>query len=163
MYYLWDHILDFKDGTLRVNLLLNRASEWCDVYSYIPYEGRVDLKIKRHCGQTRVRMPEWVAAKSPQVVCEVNGLPRPITWQGRYIDVGQALPGERISIRFPISERTVRETIGAVSYKLEIRGNTVVSIDPRGQNGPLYERAYFRGPVQWREVDRFVPQHTIAW
>jgi hypothetical protein len=55
------------------------------------------------------------------------------------------------------------ETIGGVSYKLEIRGNTVVSIDPRGHNGPLYERAYFRGPVQWREVDRFVPQHTIAW
>jgi hypothetical protein len=163
MYYLWEHILGFKDGTLRVNLLLNRASEWCDVHSYIPYEGRVDLKIKKHCGQTLVRMPEWVAAKDSQVACEVGGRPRSITWQGRYIALGQALPGERISIRFPISERTVRETIGGLSYKLEIRGNTVVSIDPRGQNGALYERAYFRGPVRWREVDRFVPQRTIYW
>jgi hypothetical protein len=163
MYYLWEHILGFRDGTLRVNLLLNRASEWCDVYSYIPYEGRVELKIKKYCGQTLVRMPEWVAAKSPQVVCEVGGRPRSITWQGRYIALGQALPGERIAVRFPISERTVRETIGGVSYKLEIRGNTVVTIDPRGQKGPLYERAHFRGPVQWREVDRFVPQRTIAW
>ena len=31
---------------LSVNLLLNRASPWVDVDSHIPYEGRVDLKVK---------------------------------------------------------------------------------------------------------------------
>jgi hypothetical protein len=27
MYYIWEHIMDHEDGRLRVNLLLNRASE----------------------------------------------------------------------------------------------------------------------------------------
>ena len=29
-----------------MNLLLNRASPWIDVDSYLPYEGRVQLKNK---------------------------------------------------------------------------------------------------------------------
>ena len=66
-------------------------------------------------------------------------------------------------MKFPIGERTVQETIGGVSYKLEIRGNTVLSIDPPGRTGPLYERTYYRQPVKWRKVDRFVPEREIAW
>ena len=163
MYYLWQHILAFNSGTLRVNLLLNRASAWCDIHSYIPYEGRVDLKIKKTCEQTLVRMPEWIPGSSDQVSCLVNGRPRSIQWQGRYIDLGPAKHGDSITVKFPIGERTVQETIGGVSYKLEIRGNTVLSIDPPGRNGPLYERTYFRQPVRWRKVDRFAPEHEIAW
>ena len=158
MYYLWEHIVSFADGTLRVNLLFNRASAWCDIHSYIPYEGRVDLKIKKGCDRTLVRMPEWIAGGSQQVSCTVNGRPRSLRWQGRYVEVGHAKPGDTITVKFPISERTVQETIGGISYKLEIRGNTVLSIDPPGRNGPLYERAYYRQPVKWRKVDRFVPE-----
>jgi len=163
VYYLWQHILSFADGTLRVNLLFNRASAWCDIHSYIPYEGRVDLKIKKSCDRALVRMPEWIVGGSQQVSCTVNGRSRPMQWQGRYIEVGHAGPGDTITVKFPISERTVQETIGGVSYKLEIRGNTVLSIDPPGKNGPLYERTYYRQPVKWRKVDRFVPEHTINW
>jgi hypothetical protein len=163
IYYLWQHILGFEDGTLRVNLLLNRASAWCDVRSYIPYEGRVDLKIKKNCNRTLVRMPEWVPGNSEQVSCAMNGRPRSIQWQGRYVDLGHAKPGDLITMKFPISERTVQETIGDVGYKLQIRGNTVLSIDPPGKNGPLYERTYFRQPLRWRKVDRFAPEHEIAW
>ena len=163
VYYLWQHILSFADGTLRVNLLFNRASAWCDIHSYIPYEGRVDLKIKKSCERTLVRMPEWIPGGSEQVSCEVNGRPRSMRWQGRYVEVGHAKPGDTITVKFPISERTVQETIGGISYKLEIRGNTVLTIDPPGRNGPLYERAYYRQPVKWRKVDRFVPERTISW
>ncbi len=163
VYYLWQHILSFADGTLRINLLFNRASAWCDIHSYIPYEGRVDLKIKKSCDRALVRMPEWIAGGSQEVSCTVNGRSRPVQWQGRYVEVGHARPGDTITVKFPISERTVQETIGGVSYKLEIRGNTVLSIDPPGKNGPLYQRAYYRQPVKWRKVDRFVPEREIAW
>ncbi len=163
VYYLWEHILNFTNGTLRVNLLFNRASAWCDIHSYIPYEGRVDLKIKKSCDRTLVRMPEWIAGGSQEVSCAVNGRPRSLQWQGRYVEVGHAKPGDSITVKFPISERTVQETIGGVSYKLEIRGNTVLSIDPPGRNGPLYERTYYRQPVKWRKVGRFVPERSIAW
>jgi hypothetical protein len=163
VYYLWEHILSSENGTLRVNLLFNRASAWCDIHSYIPYEGRVDLKIKQSCDRTLVRMPEWIQGGSQEVICTVNGRPRSVQWQGRYVEAGHAKPGDTITVKFPISERTVQETIGGISYRLEIRGNTVVSIDPPGKNGPLYERTYYRQPVKWRKVDRFVPDSTINW
>jgi hypothetical protein len=66
-------------------------------------------------------------------------------------------------VKFPISEQTVHDTIGGVAYRLEIRGSTVIAIDPPGRNGPLYERAYYRQPMRWRIVDRFVPESEIAW
>lgn len=163
LYYLWQHILDFQSGSLRVNLLLNRASEWCDIHSYIPYEGRVDLKFRTHCEQVLVRMPEWVASGNHEVSCEGNGKKRPVRWQGRYLDLGHGKPGETLIVKFPIGEHTVHATIGDVEYKLELRGNTVVSIDPPGRNGPLYERAYYRQPTRWRKVDRYLPQQTINW
>jgi hypothetical protein len=163
MYYIWQHILDYQAGTLRINLLMNRASEWCDIHSYVPYEGRVDLKIKKACDRALVRMPEWVAGGSEQVSCRVNGQRRPLKWQARYVDLGHAKPGDTVTVKFPISDRTVQERIGGVSYKLEIRGNTVLSIDPPGRNGPLYERAYYRKPLAWKKVDRFVPDHAIVW
>jgi hypothetical protein len=163
LYYLWQHMLSFDKGLLHVNLLLNRASQWCDVHSYIPYEGRVDLKLKTNCEHTLVRLPEWISNGSHDVACEVNGKQRRVQWQGRYIDGGRGGAGDTMTMRFPIGEQVVHATIGNVEYKLEIRGNTVISIDPPGRNGPLYERAYYRQPVRWRKVDRFVPQQTISW
>jgi hypothetical protein len=163
MYYVWQHILKFQDEILSVNLLLNRASACCDIYSYIPYEGRVDLKIKQLCRQIRVRMPQWVDGDSDQLSCAINGNQQSIKWHGRYLEIGPAKPRDRITVKFPISEQTVHDTIGGVAYRLEIRGSTVIAIDPPGRNGPLYERAYYRQPMRWRIVDRFVPESEIAW
>jgi hypothetical protein len=36
----------YELGRLNVNLLFNRASKWADVDRYIPYSGRVELRIK---------------------------------------------------------------------------------------------------------------------
>jgi hypothetical protein len=162
MYYLWQHIVDFRSGSFYVNLLLNRASAWADVYSYIPYEGRVDLKFKKRCDRVLVRMPEWVV-QNDEVSCRIKDRPRAIKWQGRYIILGEAEPGDVVTVKFPIAEQTIHETIGGVAYELVIRGNTVISIDPPGRNGPLYARSYYREPVRWRKVDRFVPESEIAW
>jgi hypothetical protein len=163
LYYLWQYILEFQNGSLRINLLLNRASESCDIHSYVPYEGKVDLKIKTNCARTLVRMPEWVGGGSRTVSCEVNGQKRALKWQGRYIDLGPARMGDRITVKFPIGDQTMRATIGGVDYKLELRGNTVVSIDPPGRNGPLYERTYYRQTTTWRKVNRFLPSQKINW
>ena len=164
LYYVWQGILEHKDEELRINLLLNRASPWADVYSHIPYEGRVDLKFKQACRKTLVRMPEWIASGSSEVVCKVNGAARKVGWQGRYIDAGPALPGQKIVVTLPISERTVKETIGDVPYTLEIKGNTVTTIDPPGKWGPLYRRAYYHANrAPFKTVSRFVSDETLFW
>ena len=148
----------------RVNLLLNRASAWADVYSHIPYEGRVDLKIRKACPAILVRAPEWIKSGSPAMMCKVNDAPRAVRWQGRYVNTGHGAPGDRVTVTFPIAERTTKETIGAVPYTLVIKGNTVVSVDPPGKWGALYQRAAYRGnQAPWRTVERFVPDEQLVW
>ncbi len=165
LYYIWNRMIRHQDDELRVNLLMNRASQWADIYSYIPYEGRVDLKIKRECRNVKLRAPEWIGTSSPELACKVNGQDRPLNWQGRFVSVGAAKPSDNVVLTFPIRERTVKERIGPVTYTLVLRGNTVVSIDPKGANVPLYQgrEGYRSGTTPWKEVTRFVSTESIEW
>jgi len=87
-----------------------------------------------------------------------------MTWEGRYLNLGSASPGEMLTVTFPISTRKTTETIGNVLYTLEFKGNTLISIDPPGKNGPLYERAYYRASAApMRKIERFVPDVPIKW
>ena len=164
IYYVWEHMLDYQDGALKINLLMNRASKWADVYSYVPYEGRIDVKIKKSCKKASVRMPEWVTGdKQQKVACTVNGKEAGFTWKGRSIHLGPAQPGDRIVVTFPISEWTAKEKIGGVDYTYTLRGNTVISVDPPGKICPIYQRDFYRGDVRWRTVNRFVSSEHVAW
>ena len=164
LYYIWEHIVDHTEGRLRVNLLLNRASPWADLDSYIPYQGRVELRVKEPCRSVEVRVPQWTESGSEEVACTVNGVARELTWDGRYVHAGAAAPGDSIRISFPISERLVRERIGGIMYTLVVRGNDVVFIDPPGKNCPLYQRAHYReNEPRWRKVERFVSDEHVDW
>jgi hypothetical protein len=164
LYYIWENIVASKSDEFRVNLLLNRASAWADIYSFIPYEGKVTMKMKRPCSRVLVRVPEWVKSGSSEVVCKVNGAPRELTWERRYVNVGETKSDDKVDLAFPITTRTVTETLGTVSYRLEIKGNTVVSVNPPGKNGAIYERAYYRSTeAPWQRVQRFVPDEEISW
>ena len=161
IYYIWEHILHQVDGTLRVNLLLNRASPWADVESYIPYEGRVDVKIKRACDLS-VRIPEWVSPG--ETTCEVNGDERSLGWKGRYALVGALKPGDVAAVTFPIEERTDTVIVEKDRYTLVRKGNEVVVIDPPGRYAPLYQRDHYReNQVRWRMARRFVAKEAIHW
>jgi hypothetical protein len=164
IYYVWQRMVDYEARQLRVNLLLNRASAWADVHSFIPYEGRVDLKVKTLCDAVRIRMPEWIPSGSGAVSCQVNGAARAIAWQERYVNVGEAKPKDKVTMRFPLPQHTVKERVGDADYVLTLKGNTVVEVEPQGRFSPLYQRAGYRtGEVAWREVERFVSDERIAW
>jgi len=163
IYYIWEHILDYSNGKLSLNLLLNCAAQSVDVYSYIPYEGKVRLKIKKPCTEVNVRMPEWIPQNSSDVKCSTNEKCSKFNWKGRYIDLGVGNPGDIITITFPISERTVHEKIVNKDYTFVIRGNTAISIDPPGKYCPLYQREYYRSNMSWRPVRRFVAEQVIDY
>lgn len=164
LYHIWEHMVTCQNGELRVNLLLNRASSWADVYSYIPFRGQVELKIKAHCTDVLLRAPEWIQGNSNDIACQVNGVSRSLHWKGRYIRIGEVKQGDMIKVAFPVSERTISEKIGTAIYSLIVKGNTVVSIDPPGKNGPLYQRAKYRDDkVSWRTVNRFISDEAILW
>jgi hypothetical protein len=161
LYYVWEHILTYRDGQLRVNLLLNRASAWADVDSHIPYAGQVDIKLKQAV-ELAVRLPEWV--QPDEVRVRVNSRGREIGFEGRYAWVGWVEPGDIARLTFPIAERRDETWIEKSRYTLIRRGNEVVRIEPQGEHCPLYQRDHYRdGATLWREVERWVPEQQIDW
>jgi hypothetical protein len=164
LFFLWRHMLDYKDGQLKVNMLLNRASPWADVYSYIPCQGRVEVRMKETCSRVLVHAPEWIPAGDQHITAQVDGQRRSFTWQDRYLDLGKMRQGSKLVLEFPISERTVKEEMGPNEYTLTLRGNTVVWIDPPGRICPLFQRDYYReDEVRWRKVTRFVANKPIDY
>ena len=86
LFMIWNRILTYKEGKLAVNLLLNRASKWADIDSYIPYQGRVVIKVKQPL-QLSVRIPEWVSPEETRA--SVNDAECTIQWDGRYTRIGK--------------------------------------------------------------------------
>ena len=175
LYYAWREMLSYDKGgmiwtfdrpTLRLNLLLNRASKWADVDSHIPYAGRVDVKAKVGVN-LEIRLPDW--ADPERTSCEVAGEARDLTFKGRYAVVGHLNRGQSATLTFPIPERTKKVRIqgppgGVNEYTLVMRGNTVVSIDPPGKYFPLYQRGHYRrGETLYRKVTRYVPDDELSW
>jgi len=161
LYYIYANILEENDKELKVNLLLNRAARSADLYSYLPYEGKVKIEVKQPLEHVLVRMPSWVDVGSEKVICSVDQQTRPHTWKGRYVVLDGVKPGNYITVSFPIVERTIKERIGGVNYTLQIRGHNVVSIDPPGKLSPLYQ-INTDHQMAWRPTHRFVCDKLIA-
>jgi DUF1680 family protein len=187
-YWIWDSILTKQDDLTKVNLLLNRASPWLDVDSYLPNQGKVALKIKQ-ADAVSVRIPEWT--DHARVTCNVDGTERSFTWSGDYVQVGGLKPGAVATIEFPIRERTLFRLIGDIPYKVTIRGNTVVDMESaitdtesvltvtgeahlreggypdalrKEPFAPLYQRDEYRTTeTPTKKTTRFVPDELIEW
>lgn len=159
LYWIWDACLRHNEGVVRVNLLLNRASPWADVDSHIPYQGRVDVKIKQPV-DLEMRIPDWV--KPREVCCTVDDSERRLKWNGRYAEIGAVKPGDMVTMTFPITEQTDQVYIEKDPYTLIRKGNDVVSIDPPGRHYPLYQRENYRADETcWRSLKRFVTNERI--
>jgi len=167
LYYIWRNMISHEEGApgqpdkLRVHLLYNRASEWTDIDSHIPYVGRVDVRPKQDL-QLEIRIPEW--AEPENTSCDIGGDVRDLTFSGRYAMVGDVKKGDSVTLNFPITERTEKVHIQGEDYTLVLRGNSVVSIDPPGKIHPLYQRGHYRsGETLWQKVTRFVPDDELDW
>jgi hypothetical protein len=160
--YAWDSIVTTDNkGKVRVNLLLNRASPWLDVDSHLPYEGRVDLRVKT-ASAVAVRLP--AGATQGRVSCRVNSADRSVGWDDNYVVVDGLKPGDSVTVTFPQQERTVFRYIGENMYRLTLKGNTAVDINPEGTIYPLYQRDHYRTDrAPLKQVTRFVPDDTFLW
>ncbi len=136
LYYVWDTIVAKEPSEVRVNLLLNRASPWLDVDSYLPAEGKVVLHVK-DAPAVAVRMPEWCDAATVKV--RVGDAETAPAIDGRYVGMRGLSPGDDVTLTFPVPERTVHRVLGEMPYKLTVRGSNVVDVDPKGVAFPLYE------------------------
>jgi len=160
LFRVWRDTLQFDRtrNRLKVNLLLNRASPWADVYSHIPYRGLVEVRLKRDCAAA-IRIPEWAKPQDCRVQC--GGKEATPTCEGRYAVV-PGRQGETISLECPIGERTEKVRTAGTDYQFVIRGSDIVDISPKGKRCPLFERSHYRQTgTRWRTVERFVSETVV--
>ncbi|MDP7741818.1 MAG: glycoside hydrolase family 127 protein, partial [Lentisphaeria bacterium] len=162
IYWIWDCIVTREDGIVKVNLLMNRASQWLDVDSYLPYQGRVVLKIK-DAATAAVRIPEWTDREN--VACTVGGAEHGYEWSGNYILIDGLTSGDVVDIRFPMVTQTSFRVIAAdTTYKLTVKGYTVIDIEPKGEICPLYNRNACQGDTApMKKVTQVVSNRRIIW
>jgi len=159
IYRVWNNIVHYDSGNLKVNLLLNHVSNQADINSHIPYEGKVEVKVKTSCDLS-IRIPEWVTPG--QATCQVNGQSRSLTYDGRYAVVGFVNAQDTAVLSFPISEQVHSETIQGTAYTITTKGNDVVDISPEGTKHPFYQREHYRsGTTKFKTVERFVSDELI--
>ncbi|OGO36257.1 MAG: hypothetical protein A2147_11540 [Chloroflexi bacterium RBG_16_57_8] len=166
LYYAWDAIVHCDDnGVSRVNLLLNRASPWMDIDSYIPYEGKVVVRNKT-AKVLFLRIPAWADKKA--VRCSRNGKPAEFIWDGNYILLTGLKKKDVIAVEFPMVECTEKHR----GYTITFKGNTVVDLSPRNkliaENEasvyPIYRRDYLKADkAPMKKVTRYVSPGLIKW
>ena len=187
LYYAWESIVRHQDGAAQVNLLLNRASPWLDVDSYLPYEGKVVIRNKT-VQRMSVRIPGWADKKA--VEARVNDKQVSSFWVGNYVVFDGLREKDVVTVEFPMVEETVeytvpvgvyvpkeppnRDELSRTRYTCHFRGSTLVDISPRDgrrwltapdeQPYPIYERDHYKGNrAPMKKVTRYVAPHTVPW
>jgi hypothetical protein len=173
--YAWEATLRYADGVARVNLLLNRASPWMDIDSYLPYEGKVVLRNKL-AREALVRMPLWVDKKA--VRCWVGDQVAPPEWFGNYLRFRGLKASEVVTIKFAVAERVERWTaLTGGDYGLDLpedtvytckfKGNTLVELSPPLVPGcwEYQDRAekYKATQAPMTKVTRYVTPMVLKW
>jgi hypothetical protein len=189
-YFAWESIVRCVDGAAQVNVLLNRASPWLDVDSYLPYEGKVVIRNKS-ARTLAVRLPGWVDKRS--VSCSLDGARANPQTVGNYLRFGRVGEKSTVVLEFPVVESTEEYTLGWSGtthwvegtlpvarvgpdgwvppedpevYTCRFRGNTLMDISPRaeGPGYPLYRRDHYKkDAAPMVEVSRYVSSAIPEW
>jgi len=175
LFYAWEGALRYLDGTARVNLLLNRASQWLDIHSYLPYESKVVIRNKT-ARELFVRIPLW--ADRGEVTCLNNGLNTQTAWFGNYLRINDLRPGDEVTIEFPMVETTERWTVHQVqwpgnrigeqvTHTCHFRGNTLIEMTPGlSSDSPLYtgrKTQFSKDETPMKTVTRYASPVSLRW
>ena len=143
LYLAWHHALDRTDEGVTVNFAVSRDSEHATVRAFEPVDGRIEVDMKT-AGTLSVRVPGRPDPADVTVTRE--GTPLEATWEADLLRIEHVEKGRRITVRYPLAERTETVTVGGrdftrpVDYEVTWRGNTVIAISPEGKHCPLYRR-----------------------
>ncbi|MBI4586461.1 MAG: hypothetical protein HY717_20820 [Planctomycetes bacterium] len=175
LFYAWDGTIRYSDGMATIHLLLNRASPWLDLDSYLPYEGKAVIKNKT-AKEVLVRIPVWVDRNAIRCWRGSDRL-QPV-WLGNYIYIDKLQPGDVLTIEFPMVERTEKWTLYYMwprpdgmpqpdVFTLKFRGDTLIGLSPPLVPGiPLYQDRpvkYAANKAPMKEVTRFVAPVALKW
>ena len=168
LYYAWEAAVRESGDTAHVNMLFNRAAKGLDVYSYLPYEGKVEIRNKGK-KEIYVRIPGWTDKKS--VALKIDGETQNYSMVGLFMVLHNLKGTERIEICFDVPRYGASYTVDARTprerkYHIKFRGSNAVDISPRNESLTFYpffmdENMRTAATVEKKEVIRFVPENEL--
>jgi hypothetical protein len=134
LFIAWKNAARFDQGTLSVNLHLDKLLPQAEIRGFQPFTGLLTIKLKEAC-TVRVRVPDFVEPSA--IVVETNGAKAPFKVFGNYLELGQHMRGETIKITYPLPFTTEEAEIGNPGfrhyrYRVTWKGDTVVRMEPLG-------------------------------
>ncbi len=149
LYQGWESIVTPSGSGVRVNLLLNRSTPDLDVDSFLPYEGKLDIRIKKQtCAE--VRIPGWVDLAKVNVT--VDSRQAEVSWNGRYLALPSLQAGSKVTITFPVTEWTTAYSLPGAPWASKF---SIVDEDS-GSGMPL-PKSVSQTPPETVEKIRFLP------
>jgi hypothetical protein len=158
----WNSLSEWRDTArgeeLRVHLLFNRtlrakpaapftaaAPIAAELWSHLPYEGRIVLRAHQAIGCVALRLPDG-ADLSRAVLRRTPALRQtsrttgetPAQLEGQYCVIPTLLAGEDCELLFPLREFETIEHAAGVEYHVRWKGSSVVGLTPQGTKVPLY-------------------------
>ncbi len=177
-YYAWEAAVREQGESAVVNLWYNRFSPWLDLESYLPYEGKLVLRMKQ-ARRVSIRIPGWV--RRSQLVCLVNGVPVTPDRMGAYIAFNSLPAGAVITLQFPLERETAtlplptmnaRQFRGVAQVTATFKGSTCIGLaepeeDVRGMQPawvPIFQRPdYQQDHAPMIETPYRVVERPIRW
>ncbi len=136
-FAIWSQTITGDENETRINLSFNRDSELARVVSCLPHRGEVDILVK-HARRVLVRIPGWAPKSETKVF--IDRMPTAVSWNHNYVVLSDLLPGEQITVTYPLRIAKVTEPIQGTVYTERWRGNTIVDVDPPGKWIPMFKR-----------------------
>ncbi len=159
LYYAWESIVRKNGNWIDVNLLLNRASPWLDVDSYLPYEGKVVVRTKT-AENVRIRLSDWIQPRALTVT--INSQKVVATRRDKFVEFVGLKPEDVIILSYPVPRGV--EQIG--KYACTFRGHTLCKIEPQADPAhyPIYQREkYLQDTAPMKRVSRYVSPTVLTW
>jgi hypothetical protein len=155
LFILWKNAARFEEGTLSVNMHVDKLLPQAEVRCDQPYRGRLSIVMKQD-GAVRVRVPEF--AKVDKIGVRVNGIELPKAGNlgvggasvrsggrefeparpvGGFLELGRRRAGDRIEVFYPLPLRTEEVAVGNPGfrewrYRVTWKGDTVVRLESLG-------------------------------
>lgn len=135
-YQVWSNVITRDKERVSLNINLDRRTEDVDVTSYLPFEGRIAVSIKRTC-EFHWRVPGHCRPGDIQVS------PGNISFEHAkdgFAYFGKLAKGTVLEITFPLPESTESVVIGNTGFQqyhfdVKWKGDTVTDISPDPANG----------------------------
>lgn len=171
-FLVWKNAARFEQNCLHIHLHIDKLLPQAEIRCYQPYQGVLQIRLKRPC-RVRVRIPDFVKGKNIQVSC--NGNTVKTTSCGYYLEIPEHPSGSCLNVRYPLPILEEEVSVGnpgrrQYSYRVTWKGDTVVALEPTGENSPTgyseYEKKEITvfygqtGPCSLYQRDHFLKNDT---